>query len=80
MSLPEPDHMDASILRMLAGLASEGIDEELSIQIGKLMDMRPDIQDDYLAATHEDEGGLLVPALAVRYSYTLKTFGFKLAL
>ena len=72
---------DEQILRMLGQmLQSElaGADPELFEQVGKLMDLRPDIQDEFLYAT-PIEGGVLYRALEVKFSFTLSRFGFNLS-
>ena len=72
---------DEQILRMLGQmLQSElaGANPELFEQVGKLMDLRPDIQDEFLYAT-PIEGGVLYRALEVKFSFTLSRFGFNLS-
>lgn len=70
--------MDEAILRMLGALAADNADEELCTQVGKLMDHNSEIQDEFLQSESCEEG-LLFPIMNLRYSFTLKTFGFKLA-
>lgn len=73
--------VDQTILRMLGHmLQSEAVlaDPDLAEQVGKLMDLCPEIQDEFLRQT-PIEGGVLYPATEVKFSFTLTKLGFNFA-
>ena len=73
--------VDQTILRMLGHmLQSEAVlaDPDLAEQVGKLMDLCPEIQDEFLSQT-PIEGGVLYPATEVKFSFTLTKLGFNFA-
>ena len=73
--------VDQTILRMLGHmLQSEAVlaDPDLAEQVGKLMDLCPEIQDEFLRQT-PIEGGVLHPATEVKFSFTLTKLGFNFA-
>lgn len=73
--------VDQQIVRMLGQmLQSEAVysDPELVEQAGKLLDVVPDVQDEFLHQT-PIEGGVLYRAVDVKFSKTLKKLGFNLA-
>ena len=66
--------VDQQIVRMLGQmLQSEAVysDPELVEQAGKLLDVVPDVQDEFLHQT-PSEGGVLYRAVDVKFSKTLK--------
>ena len=72
--------VDQTILRMLGHmLQSEAVlaDPDLAEQVGKLMDLCPEIQDEFLRQT-PIEGGVLYPATETKFSFTLTKLGFNL--